>query len=289
MRSYELIYSPGANNPYYKTLLTTLKQYDAARARCSTSTSSNISTKPAMPRPATIGALRRSPWTIGARQRGGAAGCSPAVFGAGRQQGSGVGAHLYVGIGLRRPPNRFSVGAKVGSSSTDSDGLLAFIDINGDGLPDKVFNNNGAYLLPANQSDPGGTSADLRPGGPIATLPADQPRAFGHDLGRSRGLCRHRLGGFVGLNWSTTTTTQTVYFIDVNGDGLPDLVYNGTVWFNSMQGGVPTFTTDSSKTPYPVGPGAVAAGLTSAQQAQLSAKLAAANPLVDTIRRWVAP
>jgi len=36
-------------------------------------------------------------------------------------------------------------------------------------------------------------------------------------------------------------------------------VLNGIVLFNSLQGGVPTFSPDSSKTPYPVGPGAVTA------------------------------
>ena len=97
------------------------------------------------------------------------------------------------------------------------------------------------------------------------------------------------IGAFVGLNLSTTTTEQTVYFTDANGDGLPDLVLNGIVLFNSLQGGTPSFGPDSSVTPYPVGPGAVTAGLMTAQQAVLSAKLDAANPLVDTVRRWVAP
>ena len=48
----------------------------------------------------------------------------------------------------------------------------------------------------------------------------------------------------------------------------------------------------SSTTPYPITQettGTVPAGPRAAQQAAISAKLGAANPLVDTIHRWVAP
>jgi hypothetical protein len=79
------------------------------------------------------------------------------------------------------------------------------------------------------------------------------------------------------------------YFADVNGDGLPDLVNNGTVLFNQGPdaNGNPFFAPTS---PTPLGAGAATntAGLiivTSDQQA------AAQNafPLIDSVRRFVAP
>src|SRR5262249_9359022 len=141
VRSYELIYQPGA---YNKTLLATLKQFDATGTLFnqhqfsyyddSRDTNGNY-----------LGFTGSSSWNTGADsvQAQGLIGTMQSSA-LGSQQGSGAGVHLYVGVA---PPGEFSkslsVGAKIGSNSSDSDGLLAFIDINGDGLPDKVFSDNG--------------------------------------------------------------------------------------------------------------------------------------------------
>ena len=97
------------------------------------------------------------------------------------------------------------------------------------------------------------------------------------------------LTGFVGFNAAFSQSKQTTYFADVNGDGLVDLVADGTVYFNHLVNNAPVFTTNSYDTPNPVGAAAVAANLIAAQQAAAAAKLDAANPLIDTVSRWVAP
>src|SRR5262249_18673699 len=75
---------------------------------------------------------------------------------------------------------------------------------------------------------------------------------------------------------------------DVNGDGLPDLVVNGAVLFNRLDAnGNPSFAPGS---PTPLGSSAATntAGLITVTPDQQAAAQAA-FPLVDSIRRWVAP
>ncbi len=289
VRSYELIYQTGA---YNKKLLATLKQYDTAGALFNQHQFSYFDDSRDITRTSYLGFGSAAAWNTGTDNVQGQGLISNMQASAlGSQQGSGAGAHLYVGVAPPLPVpalKSLSVGAKVGSNGTDSDGLLAFIDINGDGLPDKVFNNNGVISYRANQSGPNGTTV-FGPLTPIATLPAISHEHADMTSAGPEAYVGFFIGAFTGFNLSTTATQQTVYFTDVNGDGLPDLVINGTVLFNSIQNGVPSFSPDSSTTPYPIGPGAVTAGLMSTQQAALSAKLSAANPLVDTLRRWVAP
>src|SRR5262249_38525613 len=83
-------------------------------------------------------------------------------------------------------------------------------------------------------------------------------------------------------------TSEQVYFTDVNGDGLPDLVSNGAVLFNRLDAnGNPSFAPGS---PTPLGSGAATntAGLiTQTPDQQAAAQQAFA--LVDSVRRWVAP
>ena len=155
IRSYELIYQAGA---YNKTLLTALKQYDAAGALFNQHRFDYFDDT----RDATgnyLGFGASAPWNTGADNVQASGLLSNMQSSAlGSQQGSGFGGHLYIGVGWAATKSQ-SVGAKIGSNSSDSDGLLAFIDIDGDGLPDKVFNNNGTISYRANRSGPNGTTA----------------------------------------------------------------------------------------------------------------------------------
>jgi RHS repeat-associated protein len=282
VRSYQLAYKTGA---YNKSLLTTLTQYDASGALFNQHQftywdeardgSSNY-----------LG-FTSSAWSTASDN-------VPSALGG--QQGSGGGGHLYVGVSPYGNKS-FSVGAKIGSSFSDSSGLVALVDIDGDGLPDKVYYDSGSqtFSYHKNMSGPGGqpsfnsTSVPLvrDDGTPVTAISQEHtdmtsagPEAYAGFAG---------VNGFVGYNMAFGQAQQSIYFSDVNGDGLVDLVVNGTVWFNYLDNGVPKFTTDSTKTPNPIGPAAIAANLTSTQQAAAHAKLDAANPRVDTVTRWVAP
>jgi RHS repeat-associated protein len=196
-----------------------------------------------------------------------------------------VGGHLYVGFNPLAPTKQGSAGAKVGFTSSSTDGVLALVDLNGDNLPDKVFKQDGRIQFRLNTSGPaGGTSfagSQQVPTLPGITEESSSTFSFGAEA---------YLVANVFVNQSETFTTTSEYFADVNGDGLTDLVQGGQVLFNHLgPGGVPTFTANSADTPVPIGAGTVDGSgivqdLEAIRQQQIDN-----NPLEDTIRRWEAP
>src|SRR5262249_51205715 len=74
-----------------------------------------------------------------------------------------VGGHLYVGFNPTAPTKQGSGGAKVGFTSSSTDGVLALVDLNGDNLPDKVFKKDGGIFFRLNASGPNGTTGFSAP------------------------------------------------------------------------------------------------------------------------------
>ena len=99
----------------------------------------------------------------------------------------------------------------------------------------------------------------------------------------------------LGTDLSKTSSKTTVYFSDINGDGLVDLVSDGKVYFNHIEfdasgNAIPTFTLSSADTPSPIiydnskldtSVGAV----TPEEQAEVIAN----SPMEDMVRVWQAP
>ncbi len=200
-------------------------------------------------------------------------------------EGSSAGGHLYVGIAFGAPNKGSSVGAKVGTNSGDNEGLLALVDLDGDGLQDKVFRRGSGISYRPNRAGPNGTTTF---GGAASVNTLPNISVENHSMS-SFGPEVYLGVFFVGANSSSTDTESPIYFRDVNGDGLVDLVRNGGVLFNRIVAGVPTFDPDSAHTPYPIGEASVTAGLLTAEMQAMAARQDAANPKVDTLRRWVAP
>src|SRR5262249_28367697 len=127
-------------------------------------------------------------------------------------------------------------------------------DLNGDGLPDKVYkNHDGLVYFRLNQSGPNGQTTF----GPPTAIPSLPDIAKEDSNTVSFGAEAYAGVGSVGvnglINHAETFTTGSPYFADVNGDGLPDLIENGPVLFNHVANGVPTFTANSGDTPVPIG------------------------------------
>src|SRR5262249_39048108 len=200
------------------------------------------------------------------------------------------GGHLYVGFNPEAPTKEGSFGGKVGFNVGGTDGVLELIDLAGDNLPDKVFKSGDGFAFRLNQSGPDGTTV-FGPAHPLPTLPA----LSREDSVLVSGGAEAYVGVNALVNVAGEFTTESTYFSDVNGDGLPGLVQNGHVFFNHLvpdSNGVliPTFVEDdSSATPVPVGQGAVdAAGLIADFEKEYQQQLQR-FPLLDTLRRWVAP
>jgi RHS repeat-associated protein len=198
-----------------------------------------------------------------------------------------LGGHLYLGFNPASPSKANSVGGKLGYTHDDNESVLELVDLNGDSLPDKVFKANGQFWMRLNRSGPsGGTS--FGPALALPTLPA-----LGEEESHTISVGAEAYPGpaSIMLNHAETFSTGKVYFSDVNGDQLPDLVSKGSVLFNHLgANGVPTFTASSSDTPVPIATGsaidasAVVGNYEDSYQQQIDA-----SPLHDTLRRWVSP
>ncbi|MCH7703281.1 MAG: hypothetical protein IID37_16510, partial [Planctomycetes bacterium] len=204
--------------------------------------------------------------------------------------GASVGGHIYVGFNPVSPTKDTSIGGKVGGNISLSDGLLALVDINGDGLPDKVFREGfpPLFYFRLNQSGPGDSATtDFGPKqGPIQNLlflSSELSVTF------SAGPEAYALGGNVTANAALTFSTGLIYSTDVNADGLLDIVAGPLVYFSHLEDGIPVFTLDSTDTPVPIGPGAAdVTGMIEDYEEQFQKNIDT-YPLHDTLRRWVAP
>ena len=205
--------------------------------------------------------------------------------GLGANTSHGVDGHLYVGYGPTLS-KRNSIGVKAGYGSSTEDGLLALVDVDGDGLPDKVFKSGDGVVYRKNLARPGGEATFSDQAQPVQNLPA----LLTEDTS-SLTLGVEAYPGAVAaqLDHVDTFTTTSRYFLDVNGDGLIDFVDNGSVLFGRIgSDGLPTFG-NSSQTPVPIGSGKVSTdGLINDFTADRSRR-DDTYPLIDTVRRWVAP
>src|SRR3954465_3691320 len=102
--------------------------------------------------------------------------------------------------------------------------LVYIVDINGEGLPDKVFGKSGIGIF--YRRNLGGATRSFgepRPVTGIQQIGLTDSKSF------SGGAQAIPYVGFFGYNHTNTTATTKVYFADFNGDGLMDMAYAGKV------------------------------------------------------------
>ena len=179
-----------------------------------------------------------------------------------------------------------TAGGNINYQHSKSEGFLCLVDLNGDGLSDKVYKKDGTiYYRPNIMGYPGNIMfGEEKVVDGIDNFSLSKTNAFGG------GAEAHPLIAFVGndFNWSKTKTS--VYFADFNADGLVDLAYNGTVLFNHInENGEPVFTASSQATPNPiVGQSEIDIGILP-DPAEEQSMLEKQFPLHDAVRMWQAP
>jgi RHS repeat-associated protein len=293
IRHYELNYTTGA---FYKTLLAGISQFDAAGKlfnQHSFDYYNDIASGGTLVPLATA-----KSWLVGSDNVHGGMlthinGFTDEASALSGTSNVDLSGGVTVSVGFGSPGDKLnSVGGSFSYSSSSSKGLLTMMDINGDGLPDKLFYDPGTdalYYRP-NQSGPGGATTF---GNRIAITGLNmfqKDKSSGYTVGLEAIALSALMAG---ANAGSTTNTTTIYFTEANGDQLPDIVKDGQVYFNHIDPatGQITFTPTSVGTPSPIFAGVtISQNLIDPAQAESDRQQAIAqNPLQDIVRMWQAP
>ncbi|WP_284653272.1 SpvB/TcaC N-terminal domain-containing protein [Flavobacterium terrisoli] len=204
----------------------------------------------------------------------------------GSSESGGVNGGLYVGFSAScvGGTNGFTAGINLGFDYSSGGGLVSFIDINGDGLNDKVFRKNDALYFRPNT----GTGFDSElPINNINNISRNRSNSF--SIGGSASY-----GAFLGYTYNKSKSVNSTYFSDVNGDGLIDLVDAGNVMFNQankddyMTVDV-DFSNENGRTPNPVSAGEITEGIIDNIALETIEQLDDENPPHDIVKMWTAP
>lgn len=152
--------------------------------------------------------------------------------------GSGAGC-FFVGFNKKN-----TVGVNMSYSEHKTYGKSQLMDIDGNGLPDKVFygGNGNLWFRKNNGSGFSGvySSVDWPTGTPLS-----RTSSYIGSAGLEFVYKNYAAGANV--NWSNSNTP--VYFSDVNGDGLADLISYGDVYYSRIRNSVPEFQSQKENEP----------------------------------------
>lgn len=205
------------------------------------------------------------------------------------------GLSFYAGVGVIDGSQwkGNTVGASYSYSHDTSEGQTAFIDLNGDGLPDKVYvQNDSIYYCPQYISSNNNQSFfdnPVRVNG-IYSISKTTSKTHTYSIVPKHVLGWMDLTGEYSRENAKTKTVSTEYFNDINGDGLVDFVSKGKVYFNHLDNnGVPTFTLSSGDTPSPIIYGREIDTSLYNPDMEEQHVLLQNSPMIDVVRVWQSP
>ena len=142
-----------------------------------------------------------------------------------------VGGGLDVGFGYNTSRKNITLGGNYSYTNNTTEGLLSLADLNGDGLPDKVYKRGGKcyyrLLDPDNISRFGAEKEISDISDFLYSTSNSHTWGVEGSLGADNGVN-------FGVNWTHGTDMVRDYLSDVDGDGLPDLVRDGNVYYNRI-------------------------------------------------------
>ena len=145
-----------------------------------------------------------------------------------------AGGVLAVGFGKSVWNTNLSAGGNYNFSKSDGKTEQMLLDMNGDGLTDIVYIKNSHICFRPQRSDDSGVyfGDEINTGIPATGLSADVSKT--HTWGLQAGAEAFGANANVSGGMSHSETYTTHYFADINGDGLPDYVADGKVYFNRI-------------------------------------------------------
>ena len=179
-------------------------------------------------------------------------------------EGFSVGGGAHVGVGLNKFINVYA-GSAYTYNQNVNDNKISLTDLNGDGLADLIFIQDGAICYRENithkqrtkETESDAEKEEFEFGKTIklkTTLKSfSSGKSETHTLLTDAGAQVFFISGNACYthNWQKNKTM--VYLQDFNADGLIDIANNGIVHFNHIDSeGIPTFTTTSEPTPCPI-------------------------------------
>ena len=215
------------------------------------------------------------------------------ILGGGASKSRTTGGGTMIGVGFTG--GTVNVGPSFSNSKSSNTGKVAFVDIDGDGLPDKLFKRGNELFYRKNMSADGKDllfGKELRIQGVNSFSEGNSiSRSLNADAAVEVGIT-NKLGASVGISYthSKDQDKTTTYLYDFNSDGLTDIAVNGQVYFNHIVDGKPVFSPASNVTANPIiGEGSPIDKHFIPDYKVIRDSLEKEYPLNDAVRMWCAP
>ena len=159
---------------------------------------------------------------------------STANFSASRTEGWNIGGTATIGVGFNPSMTTFSAGANYSYSRSQGGVETMMIDLNGDGLLDRLHVSNTLVYYERQRNSGSFASPVLIQGLDRLSREVSSSHNFGLQLDFAANLSYSPV---------ISDSYTDVYFTDINGDGLPDLVTPEGVRINYLDSNnIPTFS-----------------------------------------------
>lgn len=218
----------------------------------------------------------------------------PSFLGGNRANNGSLGIAVTVGGPGKTFFKNNTGGGHYTFTQTKARGINTLLDINGDGLGDKVFVMEGELYFRPNL----GVINDQLQFGTREKIMSGRVDQFSFSRTRNHsygGEVNLKLGGLQAYASTSTTKSKTVtpvYFQDFNADGLIDIAFNRIVFFNRLdEEGIPQFIPTSNGTPNPIVDGVPIDDelMLEPQLDEEELSFEEENPLHDAVKVWIAP
>ena len=162
-----------------------------------------------------------------------------------------IGGGVNVGVGFNFALKDLTIGGNYLYTKEESDGLVTFTDLNGDGYPDKLIRGENNLMYRLNTSSGGNNSAVTF--GELTSIIGIQGFQYNSSTSDNWGVEGQLWGLGASANWSDSRSATSTYLSDVDADGLVDIIENGRIYLNRLdEDGIPTFSDFTDDTQIPV-------------------------------------